>query len=67
MHHGKGLISIFQEAFANINKMFILEGRPDAGVSFDGVHTLSWYFLISEDPFLGSATREGTSIYHVSK
>ena len=46
-HSGKSLISIFQEFSSSIGKAFILAGGLGAGLSFCGVWTVSWYFLIS--------------------
>ena len=46
-HYGESLLSSFQELFASINKTFVLLGRLGTGLSFNGVWTLSWYFLIS--------------------
>ena len=43
----ESLISVFQEFLVSINKMFILAGRLGTRLSFYGVYTLSWYFLIS--------------------
>ena len=36
-HHRKGLIAIFRNFFASANKIFILEGGLDTGLSFYGV------------------------------
>ena len=49
-HCGKGLISGFQEFFAGINKIFVLEVRLSTILSFYQVLRLSRYFLISRDP-----------------
>ena len=46
-HGGKSLISVFQEIFGSINKVFVLAGRSAARLSFYGVLGLFWYFLIS--------------------
>ena len=46
----KSLIAICRKIFATINKIFIFGGRLLSGLSFYGVKTLSWYFLISWDP-----------------
>ena len=46
-HSRKSLISIFQEFSSSIGKAFILVGGLGAGLSFCGVWTVSWYFLIS--------------------
>ena len=50
MHYGKSLISIFQEFFASIDKMFNLGGRLGTRLSFYEVFRFSWYFLIFQDP-----------------
>ena len=34
MHYGKSLISVFQESFASINKIFILAGTLGTKLSF---------------------------------
>ena len=41
------LIYAFEEFFASINKIFIFAGGLSAGLLFNGVLRLSWYFLIS--------------------
>ena len=46
VHYGKSLISVFQEFFASIDKMFILDGGLGTGLLLYGVLRLSWYFLI---------------------
>ena len=68
VHGGKGLIFVFQEFSASINKAFILAGGDWAlrYHLFYGVWTLSSYFLISQ-VFCRSATCEATHIYHVYK
>ena len=48
-HNGKGLISVFAEFFASINKNFHLRGRLGTWLSLCEVYTLSWYFLVSID------------------
>ena len=50
--YGKSLISVFQEFFASINKVFIWQGDWALGyhsIRFKNL-ALSWYFLISQDP-----------------
>ena len=41
LHHGKSLISVFQEFFASINNIFILAGTLGTRLSFYEVWTLS--------------------------
>ena len=46
-HYGKSLISVFQQFFTIIGKIFILAGRLGTRLPFYEVYTLSWYLLIS--------------------
>ena len=48
-HNGKGLISVFAEFFASINKNFPLKERVVTWLSLCEVYTLSWSFLFSID------------------
>ena len=48
-HNGKGLISVFAEFFASINKNFTLTERLATWLLLCQVYTLSWYFLVSID------------------
>ena len=48
-HNGKGLISVFAEFFASINKNFTLTERLLNWLSLCEVCALSWYFLVSID------------------
>ena len=69
MHYGKGLISVFQEFFASIGKIFNLAGGLGTG------HSILWDLgtLLIFSNFLRSkvlsrsATREDILIYHVYK
>ena len=49
-HNRKGLVSVFQEFSASINKTFILTGDLCTGLSFHVVERNFLYFLISYDP-----------------
>ena len=53
-HYRKYLISVFQQFFASVDKIFLLGGRLGTGLYFHEVLTL---FLSH------SATREATRIY----
>ena len=46
MHYGKSLISVFEEFFASISKIFILSERLDTRLSFYKVLRFSWYILL---------------------
>ena len=56
-HYGKSLISVFQEFFTSLNKIFILAGRLGTRILFFEVLRL----------LSCSATRQATRIYHVYK
>ena len=56
-HYGKSLISVFQEFFTSLNKIFILAGRLGTRILFFEVLRL----------LICSATRQATRIYHVYK
>ena len=43
----EGLLSVFQEIFASVNKIFILAGGLAAGLLFYGIFRVSWYCLVS--------------------
>ena len=45
-----GLISVFEEFSAIVDKAFVLAGGLGDELSFIGVQEISWYFLISWDP-----------------
>ena len=63
-HGVRGLISVFREFFASINKMFVLAWGLGNGLSFCDTFLIFPNFLrlLSR-----SASREGTRIYHVYK
>ena len=46
----KSSVSIFQQFFGSINKIFILGARLATKLQFSEVFSFSWYFLISYNP-----------------
>ena len=67
-HYGKSVISVFQELFASIDKIFILAGRLEFSRLW-GLDTFLMFpnFLRSSEVLSRSATSEATRIYHAYK
>ena len=49
-YYGKSSISIFQQFFASISKIFILGVGLGTKLYFNEVLRFSWYFLIPQNP-----------------